>query len=126
MAKLREARKKEIEALTSQIKNLQVALEHLKAHPEEQHQAIRPFAYAHQVLDRHVHAQRAQDLARKRFTHTFRSWTIPQQLYEAYVEPRVSNDADSRRSAFNWLTHQQSLQHVRRGRAMEVQTGKRR
>ncbi|CAK4526278.1 unnamed protein product [Aphanomyces euteiches] len=53
MAKLREARKKEIKALTSQVQNLQVALDHLKAHPEEQHQSIQPFAYARRVLDQH-------------------------------------------------------------------------
>ncbi|KAH9076904.1 hypothetical protein Ae201684P_010835 [Aphanomyces euteiches] len=53
MAKLRAARKREMEILMAQEQNLQVALEYLKAHPEEQHQSIQPFAYARRVLDQH-------------------------------------------------------------------------
>ncbi|KAH9072552.1 hypothetical protein Ae201684P_022129 [Aphanomyces euteiches] len=49
MAKLRLKRKKEVKDLTAQVENLEQALNYLKAHPEERHQAMTPFAYARRI-----------------------------------------------------------------------------
>ncbi|CAK4830090.1 unnamed protein product [Aphanomyces euteiches] len=74
MAKLRAARKREMEILMAQEQNLQVALEYLKAHPEEQHQSIQPFAYARRVLDQHHDdALREQVIARNRLIQSERT-----------------------------------------------------
>ena len=46
MAKLRAMRKGERRTLMAQIESLELALEYLKSHPDEQHQAVNPFVYA--------------------------------------------------------------------------------
>ncbi|KAG9411129.1 hypothetical protein AC1031_016782 [Aphanomyces cochlioides] len=105
MAKLRAARKKEMDVLTSQEQSLQVALAYLKAHSEEQHQGITPFAYARRVLrQRHNNAMRKQVESRHRLIQSLCGWRMPQQLYANYVEVPVPNDPGSRRSGFDWLT----------------------
>ncbi|KAG9411132.1 hypothetical protein AC1031_016785 [Aphanomyces cochlioides] len=105
MAKLRLKRKKELQALTAQVENLERALNYLKAHPEEQHQAMSPFAYPHRVLARQYCALNSQVKAIKRFTRLFESWAIPHQLYQGYEEIQVPTDASSRQSGFNWLAN---------------------
>ncbi|KAH9106319.1 hypothetical protein LEN26_014581 [Aphanomyces euteiches] len=87
MAKLRAARKIEMEILMTQEQSLQVALQYLKAHPEEQHRGITPFAYTHRVLrQRHNNALREQVESRYRLIQSLCGWRIPQQLYAGYVE----------------------------------------
>ncbi|KAG9411134.1 hypothetical protein AC1031_016787 [Aphanomyces cochlioides] len=74
MAKLRAARKKEMDVLTSQEQSLQVALAYLKAHPEEQYQSIQPFAYARRVLHQHHDdALREQLVTRNRLIQSGRT-----------------------------------------------------
>ncbi|CAK4279756.1 unnamed protein product, partial [Aphanomyces euteiches] len=105
MAKFRLKRKKELQTLIAQVEHLEQALNYLKAHPEEQHQAMSPFAYAHRVLARQYYALNSQVKAIKRFNRLFASWAIPQQLYQGYEEIQVPTDASSRRSGFNWLAN---------------------
>ncbi|KAH9106521.1 hypothetical protein AeMF1_017882 [Aphanomyces euteiches] len=93
MAKLRLKRKKELQTLIAQVEHLEQALNYLKAHPEEQHQAMSPFAYAHRVLARQYYALNSQVKAIKRFNRLFASWAIPQQLYQGYEEIQVPTDA---------------------------------
>ncbi|KAG9411136.1 hypothetical protein AC1031_016789 [Aphanomyces cochlioides] len=83
MAALRAGRKKEIQTLLTQEQNLEIALEYLKAHPEEQHQGITPFAYTRSVHSRRKNAfMKAQISTHKRWFQWFSGWTIPKQIME--------------------------------------------
>ncbi|CAK4477981.1 unnamed protein product, partial [Aphanomyces euteiches] len=105
MAALRAARKREIKTLMAQKQRLESALEYLKAHPEEQHQGIMPFAYARSVLSKRKNAfMKAQISTHKRWFQWFRGRTIPKQLHEGYTETRLPKDASSRQSGFEWLS----------------------
>ncbi|CAK4415483.1 unnamed protein product [Aphanomyces euteiches] len=90
MAALRAARKREIKTLMAQKQRLESALEYLKAHPEEQHQGIMPFAYARSVLSKRKNAfMKAQISTHKRWFQWFRGRTIPKQVIPKRVFQRM-------------------------------------
>ncbi|CAK4163349.1 unnamed protein product [Aphanomyces euteiches] len=77
MAKLRLKRKKEVKDLTAQVENLEQALNYLKAHPEERHQAMTPFAYARRIRAKRYCALNSQINNHKRWISLCSGWAIP-------------------------------------------------
>ncbi|CAK4115277.1 unnamed protein product, partial [Aphanomyces euteiches] len=104
MAKLREARRREIQALTTQIQNLESVLQHLQAHPDQQQQRVNPFEYARRVQRRRKDYLTSKLLTRARLIQSLTGWTIPQQLSQGYIEIRLANAQGSRQSGVDWLT----------------------
>ncbi|KAH9112752.1 hypothetical protein LEN26_013231 [Aphanomyces euteiches] len=104
MAKLREARRREIQALTTQIQNLESVLQHLQAHPDQQQQRVDPFEYARRVQRRRKDYLTSKLLTRARLIQSLTGWTIPQQLSQGYIEIRLANAQGSRQSGVDWLT----------------------
>ncbi|CAK4226079.1 unnamed protein product [Aphanomyces euteiches] len=82
MAKLRLKRKKEVKDLTAQVENLEQALNYLKAHPEERHQAMTPFAYARRIRAKRYCALNSQINNHKRWISLCSGWAIPRGIVE--------------------------------------------